>query len=159
CAVGLEPARASARSAFLGKIYIGAALKTTPGAAYKARFRFAELALQSPLPRPSTMARWRSHAPHDFHFSLLVPREPVSSKSGPLRLDDRLERNLEWLRAARDALKVRALVVATHSSVTPGQRDRDLLARYFERLPQDHGCKIVWSPSGIWDPWDALNYA
>src|SRR5699024_3443531 len=44
-----------------------------------------------------------------------------------------------------------ALVVQTPADVTPGQRDRDRLAAYFDRLPRADGRELVWDPRGLWE--------
>ena len=44
----------------------GASVERPPGAKYTAELRFAELAPSAPLPKPSTLRRWRHDLPEGF---------------------------------------------------------------------------------------------
>jgi hypothetical protein len=81
------------------------------------------------------------------------------SARGPLRFDDDLERSWEWLLRTRDALAAKIVVLPTPADLTPGQRDRELLASLSERVPKEPGRYWVWEPSGPWDPEDAAALA
>jgi uncharacterized protein YecE (DUF72 family) len=134
-------------------VHPGALLERAPGPRYLARLHFAEVALRAPLPRPATLTRWRSALPEGFVLSIVAPKTSVVSAKGPLRFDDALEAGLNWLRASADALKAQFVVVPTPASLTTGQRDRDLLAAYVERLRAGApDRKIVWAPTGLWEP-------
>ena len=133
------------------RLFAGAQLERAPGPKYLEALRFAEMAPVAPLPRASTLAEWRGRLPDDFRTSIVAPRPAVASREGPMRLDDELEAGLRWLLEAADALRVRAIVVPTDADTTTGQRDRDRIAAYFERIPRE-GRKVVWAPSGLWEP-------
>lgn len=139
-------------------ILAGAQLDRAPGPKYVDALGFAELAPQAPLPRPETLRSWRERMPEGFVASLVAPRATVASRRGPLRFDDDLTAGVTWLLEAAEALEVRALVVPTDSDTTTGQRDRDLLRAYFEKLAGAPG-KVFWAPSGLWEPEDALPFA
>jgi hypothetical protein len=83
---------------------------------------------------------------------LRAPRSSVVSSRGPLRFDDALEASLQWVIDAAAALNVRAVVLPTPADLTPGARNRELLAAYVARLPRVEGRHYVWSPSGVWEP-------
>ncbi len=134
-------------------VHAGALLERAPGPRYLARLRFAEVALRAPLPRPATLTRWRAALPEGFVLSLVAPKTSVVSARGPLRFDDALEAGFAWLQASADALKAQFVVVPTPASLTTGQRDRDLLAAYVERLRAHAPTRqIVWAPTGLWEP-------
>lgn len=136
-------------------IHVGTRLERPPGPKYLQQLHFAELALPPPLPRSSTLARWRQDLPEGFAISLVAPRPTYVSSRGPFRFDDDLEAGVEWLLEAADALEVAALVIDTGAELTTGQRDRDLLTAYLSRLRQDRDRPIVWAPAGLWEPEDA----
>jgi uncharacterized protein YecE (DUF72 family) len=81
------------------------------------------------------------------------------SARGPLRFDAELEQGFAWLLQARDALAAKLVVLPTPSDLTPGKRDRDLLAALCARLPREAGRYWVWDPSGPWEAEDAANFA
>jgi len=132
-------------------LHAGAQLDRAPGPKYTEALGFAELAPKPPLPRAATLREWRTRAPESFTFSLVAPRVSVAGSKGAMRFDEELEAGVRWLRDAAEALGVRAIVVPTDADTTTGQRDRDLLARYFERL-SGFGHALVWAPSGLWEP-------
>jgi uncharacterized protein YecE (DUF72 family) len=66
-----------------------------------------------------------------------------------------LERGLEWLLAARTALAARITLLPTPPDLTPGKRDRDLLAALVARLPREAEHIWVWEPSGPWEASEA----
>lgn len=134
------------------RIHAGATLDRPPGPKYRSALRFAEIALGAPLPRVATLARWREALGDDMELGLVAPRPTLVSPRGPLRLDDDLEDAVGWLLEAADALAVRALVFPTGAEVTTGQRDRDRLAAYFDRIPEVEGRLRVWAPAGLWEP-------
>jgi uncharacterized protein YecE (DUF72 family) len=134
-------------------LHAGAVLERAPGPRYLARLRFAEVALRAPLPRPATLARWRTGLPEGFVLSLVAPKTSVISARGPLRFDETLETGFAWLRASADAMKADFVVVPTPASLTTGQRDRDLVAAYVERLRAGAPARqLVWAPTGLWEP-------
>jgi uncharacterized protein YecE (DUF72 family) len=137
----------------------GSWLDRLPGPKYLAALSFAEIGLKAPLPRPSTLRRMRAELPADFVLSLRAPQSSIVSARGPLRFDDALESGLAWLLEAREALAARIVVLPTPADLTPGQRDRELLAAYAERLPRAQGQHWVWAPSGPWEAEDAQQVA
>jgi uncharacterized protein YecE (DUF72 family) len=140
-------------------ILAGALLDQPPGRRYRESLRFAELAPREPLPSLRTLRRWRSDLPEEFVMSLVAPRGSWAGAAGPLRLDEGLKDGVAWLLDAAEALAARAIVIATGSEVTTGQRDRDRLAAYFEAWPRPEGTNIVWAPAGLWEPEQAARQA
>jgi hypothetical protein len=140
-------------------IHIGTRLERPPGPKYLQTLHFAEMSLPPPLPRPATLARWRSNLPEGFAMALVAPRPTYVSRQGPLRFDADLEAAVDWLAAAGQALAVMALVLETGAELTTGQRDRDRLAAYVEHLRQRHDGTIVWAPTGLWEPDEAAAMA
>jgi uncharacterized protein YecE (DUF72 family) len=141
-------------------VHPGAQLERAPGPRYVARLQFAEIALRAPLPRAATLGRWRATLPEGFALALVAPKSSVVSAKGPLRFDDALETGFAWLCAAADALAAQFVVIPTPASLTTGQRDRDLLAAYVERLrAHAPGRTVVWSPTGLWEPDTAQEFA
>ena len=137
----------------------GSVLDRIPGPKYVAKLRFAELALRAPLPRGATLRRMRGELPEDFVIALRAPKSAVVSARGPLRFDAELERGFEWLLAARDAFAAKVTLLPTPADLTPGQRDRDLLAALATRLPREPERHWVWEPSGPWQPEEAAALA
>jgi uncharacterized protein YecE (DUF72 family) len=142
-----------------GALIAGCAVERMPGPKYSARLSFAELGPRAPFPRMPTLRRARYELPAEFVLSLRAPRAALISARGPLRFDDALERSFEWLLQARDALAAKIVVLPTPADLTPGQRDRDLLAALSERLPRDADRFWVWEPGGPWERDDAERLA
>ena len=140
-------------------LYAGAQVDRVPGPRYAATLPFAELAPSAPLPRKSTLTRWKHQLPEGFQLALVLPREMMVSNRGWLRFDDSLEDRFPWVREAVDTLEPAILVVPTGAEVTTGQRDRDLLRAYFERLPQRENTTRVWAPAGLWETEVAAGFA
>jgi hypothetical protein len=63
-----------------------------------------------------------------------------------------MERAMGWLDEAADAVDARWIVLPTGADVTTGQRDRDLLRAFFEKLRKNDRRRFAWAPSGIWEP-------
>lgn len=133
-------------------IHAGALLDRAPGHKYAGKLKFAELAPAEPLPRVATVRRWGDGLPDGFITSFVVPTAALRSAKGPLRFDDDMAAGLEWAQECVKALGARFAVVPTGSDVTTGQRDRDLLAAWFERFRAGLDCDLVWHPRGLWDP-------
>src|SRR3954447_2404000 len=113
----------------------GSVLDRLPGAKYTAKLRFAEFAPRSPLPRAPTLRRMRGELAKECVLALRAPKSSLVSARGPLRFDAALEHGLDWLLHARDALAAKIVVLPTPSDLTPGKRDRELLAAFAARLP------------------------
>lgn len=130
----------------------GALLERPPGPKYVSALRYAELAPIAPLPKPTTLARWRRELPPSFQLGLRAPETCWRSPDGPLRPNGELERGLRWLSEAADALEASLIVIATGPTVTTGARDRERLRDYFARIPRVEGRTVVWWPTGLWEP-------
>jgi len=129
----------------------GALLERPPGPKYVSALRYAELAPIAPLPKPTTLARWRRELAPGFQLGLRAPEACWRSPDGPFRPSDELERGLSWLAEALDALEASVVVVATGAAVTTGARDRERLREYFARVPRAEGRVVVWRPAGLWE--------
>ena len=134
------------------ELLAGALLERPPGPKYTSELRFAELAPQSPLPKPGTLAKWRQKLPEGFELALRAPDPSWQSPGGPLRPSPELDAGLGWLSEAADALQASMIVVATGPTVTTGARDRERLREYFGRIPRAEDRPVVWRPSGLWEP-------
>jgi uncharacterized protein YecE (DUF72 family) len=140
------------------KIIAGATLERNPGKKYTEKLSFAELKLSGPTPRPNTMAKWRSSLPDEFRIAWVLPKNVMDGGEGFLRINDTLKERLEQVRTCCDALQPFVLVITTSPEITPGQRDRDRLASYFEYLHQISNAKLVWSPRGMWENESAVSF-
>ncbi|HEY8429146.1 MAG TPA: hypothetical protein VIL20_12255 [Sandaracinaceae bacterium] len=133
-------------------IHAGALIDRAPGPKYLAALDFAELAPAEPLPRRSTLQRWREQLPAEgFATALVVPPAARRSAKGPLRFDDAMRAAFEWSREAAEVLDARFVVLPTGGDLTTGQRDRDLLAAWIEAFDAPEGRELVWHPTGLWD--------
>ncbi|MEM7437177.1 MAG: DUF72 domain-containing protein [Myxococcota bacterium] len=134
------------------EVLAGAALERPPGAKYTGTLKYAEIAPGTPLPKPSTLARWRKALPEGFELGLRAPRSCWDSPAGPLRPSSDLDRGLSWLQAAMKAIEPSTLVVSTGATVTTGARDRERLRHYFSNLPSPDATRVVWRATGLWEP-------
>jgi len=134
------------------ELLAGALLERPPGPKYTSELRFAELAPQSPLPKPGTLAKWRQKLPEGFELALRAPDPCWQSPGGPLRPSPELDAGLGWLSEAADALQASMIVVATGPTVTTGARDRERLSEYLGRVPRAEDRPVVWRPTGLWEP-------
>lgn len=144
--------------AIMTVLHAGALLERPPGPKYADALHFAELGPRAPLPRRATLEKWRDRMPQGLTLSLVAPKESTTSRKGPLRFDEGLEAGVAWLHEALETLGARMLVVPTGRDTTTGQRDRDLLAAYFDRVRRE-GLKVIWAPSGLWEPEMARPFA
>lgn len=141
------------------EVFAAAVLDSLPGPKYTAALRYAEFSLRAPWPRSPTLKRARYAFPEGFRAGLRMPPTAIVSKRGPLRFDDAMEEAFAWSLEAADALAARVVVVCTPIDVTPGARDRELLADFVRRLPVVEGRSYVWVPSGLWEQSDAIAVA
>ncbi len=137
----------------------GSVVDRLPSSKYTSQLRFAELTLRAPLPRVASLRRMRAAAPEELVLALRAPRSSLTSARGPLHFDAALERAFAWLIEAREALDARVVVLPTPADLSTGQRDRDLLAAFAERLPRAEGRHYVWAPTGPWEPESAAPVA
>jgi uncharacterized protein YecE (DUF72 family) len=140
-------------------LFAGSVLDRVPGPKYAAQLRFAELGLHAPLPRPATLRRMRHEVPPELSLSLRAPQSTLKSARGPLRFDAALEQAFAWLLEAREALAAKLVVLPTPADLSPGARDRELLAALAARLPREPDRHWVWAPSGPWEPDEAERVA
>ncbi len=128
----------------------GAQLERPPGKKYAKALSFAEIRPPLPVPRTSTLARWREGLREDFELSLEAPLGTFTGDAGELRIDEGVRERAAWIKDAIVAVKAFAVVVRTPASVTPSRRDRDRLAACLDLLRID-GCTIIWEPRGMWE--------
>ncbi|MCA9610838.1 MAG: hypothetical protein KC619_34820, partial [Myxococcales bacterium] len=140
------------------RIHAGALLERPPGPKYAAALDFAELALPEPRPTDKTIRRWASELPDGVALSLVVPADAVRSPKGPLRFDEAMDGALQATREAAKILGARFAVLTTGADVTTGPRDRALLRAWVERWSGD-AVQLVWQPTGLWEPEQAIPYA
>jgi hypothetical protein len=136
----------------------GAVLVRAAGPRYWESLRFAEVAPRDPLPRPSTLGKWRRSAPEQARVTLLAPAGAWKAALGP-STDRAATEAARWIRQAAAAIAADAVVLATGKDLSPGPRDRERLARLVERLAGRGGCRVVWVPGGLWDREDAAQAA
>jgi uncharacterized protein YecE (DUF72 family) len=141
------------------RLHAGAVVDRAPGPKYRGALDFAELKSSAPLPRPGTLRRWREEVGAGLTLGLVVPASATRSKLGPFRPDAAMEAALRWTLEAAAALAPRFLVVPTSADFTTGQRDRDLFARWVERLEPTLREALVWHPAGLWEPEVAQPFA
>jgi hypothetical protein len=134
------------------RLFAGALLERPPGPKYTSELRFAELAPKAPLPKPTTLAKWRKSLPAGFEVGLRAPEECWRSTAGPLHANDELRAALRWLAEATDALEASLLVISTGAAITTGARDKERVRQYFAEIPHTEDCSIVWRPTGLWEP-------
>ncbi len=141
-------------------LHVGAVIERPPGPKYRAALDFAELAPRPPLPKPKTSAKIRDDVPESFVLALTAPRSCFVSALGPLRLDESLEANIEWLAQTAKAIAARAVVVPTLGEVRTGPKDRERLSAYFERVQAALGdVPVVWEAGGLWEAEEARRVA
>lgn len=120
-------------------------------AKYATRFDLVEIRpVDTVVPKPSTLRRWRRSVPPAFVFSVVLPRV-VGSLTPSAELDAALATSLE----VAAALEARCVILQTPPDVRPTAANRKRLAAIFERVPAD-GLVRGWEPSGIWERDDVL---
>jgi uncharacterized protein YecE (DUF72 family) len=113
---------------------------------YAERFDMVEVRpLDTPLPEPSQLARWREQVPPAFAFSVVLPRAVTELVPGP-GLEQALGKSLD---AAR-ALQARCVILATPATVRPTKPNRERIVELGRRLPE-HGHVVGWLPAGMWE--------
>jgi uncharacterized protein YecE (DUF72 family) len=113
---------------------------------YQERFDLVEIRpVDTPLPRPATLRRWRKAVPPGFVFSVVLP-QAVGELAPGKALDDALAASLE----AAATVEARCVVLRTPASVRPTSANKRRLAALFERIPPE-GTIRCWEPAGIWE--------
>ena len=135
----------------MADFFAGCALDRLPSARALSTARFVEYAPRSSPPSYATLARLRKQASKWPTLAIVAPREVWLTPRGPLRSGPELDRGVEWLTRAADILSAFAIVIATGAELTTGERDRDLLARFIDRL-RPTGRALVIAPRGLWEP-------
>jgi uncharacterized protein YecE (DUF72 family) len=115
-------------------------------AKYASRFDMVEVRpIDSPVPKPATLRRWRKSVPPSFVFSVVLPRVVGDLAPGPA-LDEALAASLE----VAAALEARCIVLQTPPEVRPTQANKKRIAAIFARIPSE-GQLRCWEPAGIWE--------
>ncbi|MFT3771327.1 MAG: DUF72 domain-containing protein [Minicystis sp.] len=120
-------------------------------AKYATRFDMVEVRpVDTPIPKPGTLRKWRKSVPPAFAFSVVLPRV-VGDLSPGAALDEALTASLE----VAASLEARCVVLSTPPEVRPTATNRKRIASIFERIPAD-GTVRCWEPAGIWEREDVL---
>jgi uncharacterized protein YecE (DUF72 family) len=120
-------------------------------AKYATRFDMVEVRpVDTPIPKTSTLRKWRKSVPPSFAFSVVLPRV-VGDLTPGAALDAALTTSLE----AASALEARCVLLVTPPDVRPTAANKKRLAAIFERIPAE-GTVRCWEPSGIWEREDVL---
>lgn len=131
------------------RLHVGATLERPPGHGYYAAgLSLIELSPRGPLLKPGTMTRWRTEVPESAQLSFLLPKDAWLAPRGALRFDD--DTAYRWIDTLSAQLRPTSLVLRTAAELSPSPRDRELLARYAERV-QKGGSKLVWQAGGVWE--------
>jgi len=132
-------------------LHIGCLLDRLPGVRLTEKLAFFELGPRPPIPKYGTFARFRKEANPALEVSLVAPRNTWLTPKGPMRPSPELDAGVEWLLRATDSIGANVIVVPTAAELTPGERDRNLTAAFFERL-RPSGKTLVFAPGGLWEP-------
>jgi uncharacterized protein YecE (DUF72 family) len=118
---------------------------------YSSRFDMVELRpVDTSLPRPSALRKWRAATPPTFVFSIVLPRDVGSLEPGET-LDKALEISLSVART----LEARCVVLQTPASIRPTATNKKRLAAVLNRVPKE-GVVRCWEPLGMWEREDIL---
>jgi uncharacterized protein YecE (DUF72 family) len=135
----------------MSRIYIGLPQLEGKLTSYAKRYDLVEVRpLDTPLPKPSALRRWREQAPPAFAFSVVLP-QAVSTFDRSGGFEPALNLALE----TATALQAVCLVLATPPSLRPTQANRQRIIELAEKLPRG-GQVLAWQPSGMWEPADVL---
>ncbi len=123
-------------------------------AKYATRFDMAEVRpVDTPIPKASTLRKWRKSVPPSFVFSVVLPRVV-----GDLTPGDALDQALTASLEVAAALEARCVVLATPPEVRPTATNKKRIAAIFDRIPAD-GTVRCWEPAGIWEREEAIAHA
>jgi uncharacterized protein YecE (DUF72 family) len=118
---------------------------------YSSRFDMVELRpVDTSLPRPGALRKWRASTPPTFVFSIVLPRDVGSLEPGEA-LDKALETSLGVART----LEARCIVLQTPASIRPTASNKKRLAAVWSRVPKE-GVVRCWEPLGMWEREDIL---
>jgi uncharacterized protein YecE (DUF72 family) len=121
---------------------------------YQSRFDLCELhPVDTSLPRPTTLRKWRELVPPAFAFSIVLPRVV-----GELAPGKELDAALDAALNVAKVLEARCVVLPTPASVRPTAANRKRLAAVLDRVPRE-GTVRCWEPMGIWEREDILDTA
>lgn len=113
---------------------------------YAARYDLVEVRpIDTSLPKPAALRKWRKAVPPSFVFSVILPRAVASLDLGTA-LDAALEESL----AVANALEARCVVLQTPPDVRPTSANKKKLAALFAKIPPE-GTVRCWEPMGIWE--------
>lgn len=138
----------------MARLYVG--LPTPQGdlAKYATRFDLVEIRpVDTVVPKPATLRKWRKSVPPSFVFSVVLPRVVGALAPSPA-LDEALTTSLD----VASALEARCVVLPTQPEVRPTAANKKRLAAIFERIPAD-GLVRCWEPSGIWEREEVIEVA
>jgi uncharacterized protein YecE (DUF72 family) len=120
-------------------------------AKYATRFDLVEIRpVDTVVPKPGTLRKWRKSVPPAFAFSVVLPRA-VGALTAGAALDEALAASLE----VAAALEARCMILQTPPDVRPTAANKKKLAAVLERLPAA-GVVRCWEPAGIWEREDVL---
>jgi hypothetical protein len=142
----------------MADVFAGCLLERLPSPRALTAARFFEYAPRPPLPTLATLSRIRKQATIWPRISLVAPKSTWTTQRGPMRPGPELEAGIDWLTRVSDILSAFAIVLATGSELTTGERDGELLASFVERL-RPTGRAIVIAPRGLWEPEHAVPFA
>ena len=135
-------------------VHVGLPVLHGEVARYAQKFDLLEIRpVDTPLPKPSRLARWRKDVPPAFVFSVVLPQivsEARTSEAGDKALATSLE--------VAAALEARCIVLTTPVAVTPTALHKKRLAALVAKLPCD-AVTVAWEPRGVWDVAEAAAFA
>ena len=142
----------------MADVFAGCLLDRLPSARALSAARYFEYAPRAPLPSLATLARIRKQATTWPQIALVAPRNTWTTPRGPMRPGPELEAGIDWLTRVSDILSAFAIVLATGSELSTGERDSELLASFVERL-RPTGRVLVVAPRGLWEPEHGIPFA
>lgn len=121
---------------------------------YKTRFDLLELRpVDTTVPRPGTLRKWRKLVGPGFVFSVVLPRAVGDLTPGPA-LDAALAESLE----VAAAVEARCIILQTPATVRPTATNRKRLAAVMEKIAPE-GIVRCWEAQGMWEREDVLETA
>lgn len=121
---------------------------------YATRFDMVEVRpVDTTVPKPGTLRKWRKTVPPSFVFSVVLPRA-VGDLTPGAALDQALAASLE----VGAALQARVVVLPTPPEVRPTATNRKRIAAIFDRIPPE-GMVRCWEPAGIWEREEVIDFA